>query len=121
MKRLPLVLAGFLFIAVNAVAGTQVMHLTLGKQQVTNLKKCASGSCIGVIVEVPKGNHVTKITKSGSDFVHPCDQTYNCGHNDVFIKVPGFPNQAQWLGWTDSGDPGQAFDLTITYEKDTEP
>jgi hypothetical protein len=118
MKRLGLALVACLFVTVFAVAGSTVMHLTLGKQQVTNLKKCAAGNCIGVIVEAPKGNHVTSITMTGSAYVHPCDKTNNCGHNDAFIPVPGYPNQAQWLGWTDSGDPTQAFDLNISYDKD---
>src|SRR6202022_5068622 len=89
----------------------QEEHLTLGNARVKNLKKCASGNCIGVIVEVPEKNHVTNITKTGSDFVHPCDKTLNCGHKKAWIPVPGFPNQAQWLGWTDSGNPALAFVL----------
>jgi len=118
MKRLGFAVVACLFVSVFALAGSSVMHLTLGKQQVNSLKKCAGGNCIGVIVEVPKGHHVTSITKTGSEYVHPCDKTGNCGHHDPFIPVPGQPNQAQWLEWTDSGDPTQAFDLNISYEKD---
>lgn len=53
MRRLAFALAASLVVTVFAFAGSTVMHLKLGDQQVSNLKKCASGNCIGVVVEVP--------------------------------------------------------------------
>jgi hypothetical protein len=95
---------------------TQDLRLTLGDPRVINVKKCASGNCIKVDgIETPLQTRITDITKTGSDFVHPCDQTDNCGSKIAFIVDPDFPYRATWFGWTDSGDPSQVFVLHIEY------
>jgi hypothetical protein len=119
MKRLVWTSIVCAVFAAVALAETKDLDLTLGDPQVKDLGKCASGNCLGVIVAAPTGYHVTNVTESGSAFVHPCDKTNNCKQSKAWIPVQGFSNQAQWLGWTDSGDPTQAFVLHIEYAKDS--
>jgi hypothetical protein len=119
MKRLFLISLVCAVLAVVALAESKDLPLTLGDNgHIIPLGKCANGSCIAVIVGVPAGNHVTNVTYSGSNYVHPCDQTNNCGHSHAWQPVQGVSNQAKWLGWTDSGDPSQSFVLHIEYAKD---
>ena len=116
MKRFAFVSFVCIILVAVVVAEVREKKLTLGDPEVVTLKKCANGNCIGLMVAVPEGHHVTGITKEGSDYVHPCDQTNNCGHSKAWIPIEGSPNKAQWLGWTDSGDPTQAFVLKIAYQ-----
>jgi hypothetical protein len=99
------------------LAASLDMRLHLGAPEIRNLGKCADGNCIGIYVEVPAPYHITGIRKEGSDFVHPCNETTNCGHKEAWRYVEGSPhNKAEWLGWTNSGDRAQEFILHIEYQ-----
>lgn len=91
-------------------------QLSLGSPEVRQLGKCAGGTCLGVYVEVAARQRIIDVHKSrGSDFVHPCSETQTCGHKNEWRFVGLDEHRAEWLGWTDSGDPNQAFTLTIKF------
>jgi len=86
----------------------------------TNLGSCGGGgNCIGVFVELPPHHRIVKITKTGSGFATPCSEAAGkCGQSSDFRHIQPHLNKAEWLGWTDSGDAGQAFTLHVHSETD---
>ena len=120
-------------------AATFEVPMHLGQSNGTiNLGKCPDtqnpsvGNCIGVIVHAPMHTHIVSIQRKlgSSEWVHSCDPheqfgTANCKANVIagrigtsaYRYVPRQPrNTAEWLGWTPSGNPSEAYTLVVSYE-----
>ncbi len=96
----------------------KTFSISKGDSAVRALDQCGDGgTCFAVNLSVPSGT-ITSINYSCQGkvcpWVHPCPDNGKCGAHSREYVVNG-PN-AEWYGWTNSGDRDAVYTFQIHYE-----